>query len=104
VFTISQHSRDLLLLNNIIAYLQCGVIELPKGILEGRCIVYKFSDHLDIIIPFFDRYSLVTVKRLDYLDYKKAANILKNKNLLTIEDLFNVQLIKSGMNKNRFNY
>lgn len=103
VFSVSQHSRDILLLNNIISYLHCGVIEIPKGRNEGRSIVYKFSDHLDKIIPFFEKYSLITVKRFDYLDFKKAANILKKESNLTNEDLFNIQHIKSGMNKNRFN-
>lgn len=46
----------------------------------------------------------MTVKQLDFLDYKKAAAILKKKNLLTEEDLSNIQFIKSGMNKNRFNF
>jgi cytochrome c oxidase subunit 3 len=103
VFTISQHSRDLLLLNNIVDYLQCGVIETPNGRNEGRYIVYKFNDHLEKIMPFFEKFNLVTVKQLDFLDYKKAASLLKKKSLITEEDLFNIQFIKSGMNKNRFN-
>jgi LAGLIDADG endonuclease len=103
VFSISQHSKDLLLLNKIIDYLQCGVIEIPNGRVEGRCVVYKFNDHLDKIIPFFEKYSLVTIKKFYYLDYKKVANILKLKDNLTKEDLFYIQLIKSGMNKKRFN-
>jgi LAGLIDADG endonuclease len=104
VFTISQHSRDLLLLSNIIDYLQCGIIEIPKDRHEVRYIVYKFNDHFEKIILFFEKYNLVTFKRLDYLDYKKAASILNKKNLLTEEDLLNIQLIKSRMNKNRFNF
>jgi hypothetical protein len=92
----------MLLLKNIIRYLGCGVIELPKGRTEGRCIVYRFSDQIEKIIPFFEKYSLITEKRLDFIDFKKVANILKNKNNLTKEDLFNIQLIKSGMNRNRF--
>lgn len=96
VFTISQHSKDLLLLNNIVDYLQCGVIEIPGGRNEGRYIVYKFNDHLE-------KFNLVTIKQLDFLDYKKAASLLKKKSLINEEDLYNIQIIKSGMNKNRFN-
>jgi len=103
VFTISQHSKDLLLLNNIVDYLQCGVIEIPGGRNEGRYIVYKFNDHLEKIIPFFEKFNLVTIKQLDFLGYKKAASLLKKKSLINEEDLYNIQIIKSGMNKNRFN-
>lgn len=83
VFTISQHSRDLLLLNNIIDYLQCGVIEIPKGRYEVIYIVYNFNDHLNKVIPFFVKHSLITVKGLDFLDYKMVGNVLIKKNLLT---------------------
>jgi hypothetical protein len=104
VFTISQHSKDLLLLNNIVDYLQCGVIEVPRGRNEGRYIVYKLNDHLVKIIPFFEKYNLVTVKQFDFLDYKKAASILSMKNLLSEEDILKIQFIKSTMNKNRFEF
>lgn|GEM_PF-6461101 len=51
IFSISQHSRDHLFMNNIISYLNCGIIEKPKGRFEVRFIVYKFNDILVKLIP-----------------------------------------------------
>ena len=47
VFSISQHSRDLLLMNKIIEYLKCGLIEQPSKRKEVRLVVYKFNDHYE---------------------------------------------------------
>ena len=104
VFTISQHSRDLLLIKNILGYLKCGVIEIPKNRKEVRFIVYKFSDILEKIIPFFIKYNLLSVKRLDFLDYKKISCILKDKQILNEKDLIKIQSIKDKMNKNRLEF
>lgn len=106
VFIISQHSRDLLLMNKIIKYLQCGLVELPSLRKEVRFVVYKYSDHLDKIIPFFSKYKLLSCKRLDFNDFYKVFNIIKEKkrNKLNEEDILKIQFIKLNMNKNRKTY
>jgi len=61
----------------------------------------KFSDIVNIIIPFFEEYGIVGVKSLDFIDFKKAADIIKNKEHLNPEGFNEILKLKSGMNQNR---
>jgi len=88
-------------MNNILNYIQCGIIETPKLRKEVRFVVYGFNDHLEKIIPFFEKYRLLSSKYLDFLDYKKVSFLLKDKCILNKENILNIQCIKSNMNKNR---
>jgi hypothetical protein len=63
--------------------------------------VVNFSDITEKIIPFFDKYPIQGNKSLDYYDFKKVANIIKNKEHLTSEGFNNIINIKSGMNRGR---
>jgi len=101
VFSISQHSRDLLLMDHILHYMQCGLIEEPVSRKEIRYVVYKFSDQLNKVIPFFKKYPLLSIKHLDFLDFYKVSSLLKEKDNLKEKDILNIQLIKSNMNKYR---
>ena len=38
---------------------------------------------------------------MDFLYFKKVAELINNKNHLKIEDIEKINFIKSGMNKNR---
>lgn len=40
--------------------------------------IVNFSDIINVIIPFFDKYFLQGQKRLDYNDFKKVSKIKKN--------------------------
>lgn len=61
----------------------------------------KFSDIINIIIPFFEKYQILGIKRLDFEDFKKVAEIVKNNQHLTLEGFNKILKIKSTMNKNR---
>jgi hypothetical protein len=103
-FSISQHSRDEVLLSKIIKYLGCGSLEKPVTRLSTIAfVVYKFSDISDKIIPFFHKYPLLGVKFLDYSNFSQVALLMKNKAHLTAEGLEQIRLIKLGMNKGRIN-
>jgi hypothetical protein len=68
-FTISQHSRDLALMESLVSYLRCGRIkEVSTRPNEVNFVVTKFSDILGKIIPFFKTFHILGIKRLDYLD------------------------------------
>jgi len=45
----------------------------------ARFVVNKFSDNMNKIIPFFKKYPLLSVKRLDFQDFCKISCILKEK-------------------------
>ena len=63
--------------------------------------MYKFSDVINKIIPFFHNYPLLGVKYMDYQDFVKVANIMKEKGHLTIDGLKKIKSLKSGMNIGR---
>ena len=79
-------------------------------------VVGKLSDILGKIIPLFDQYKLQGIKRLDglrlyyniclyyninYLDFKRAAELLEKKVHFTKEGLEEIRKLKAGMNSGR---
>ena len=81
VFQITQHLRDEKLMKNFILYFGCG--RLVKFDQKVNFIVTKFSDIIEKIIPFFNKYPIVGVKALNYNDWCEVALIIKNKGHLT---------------------
>jgi len=63
--------------------------------------VTKFSDIVNIIIPFFDKYPIQGQKALDFEDFKKVANLMKTNDHLSIKGFEKILKIKEGMNNNR---
>ena len=101
-FSVSQHVRDELLLSKFIGYLDCGKIEKVSTRPDSVAfVVYKFSDILGKIIPFFQSYSLQGIKYMDLRDFIEVANIMENKSHLTFEGLKKIKSLKSGMNTGR---
>lgn len=100
-FILTQHSRDENLLRNFIEIFECGrfVSKTPKE--YGEFIVEKYSDIKDKVIPLFEKYPLHGIKKENYLDFKKASELIKNKSHLIPEGLEQIKQIKSGMNKYR---
>jgi len=100
-FIITQHSRDHLLMNSFIKYLGCGNYNERHYQGVSTFVVGKFSDILNIIIPFLDKYPIQGNKRLDYMDFCKAASLMKSQAHLTSEGLEQIRQIKIGMNRAR---
>jgi hypothetical protein len=101
-FSISQDSRDTLLFNNILKYLNCGNIYTPKTRLnQTEFVVYKLYDNLEKIIPFFNKYPLQGIKLNDFKDFCRVALLMKDKSHLTLEGLKEIRMIKAIMNSNR---
>ena len=96
VFIVTQHSRDENLIRRIRAYLNCGQVYKNRDAFDYR--VTKFIDITDKIIPFFKKYPIRGVKALDFADWCKAAELIKNKKHLTAEGLDEIRHIKEGMN------
>jgi hypothetical protein len=100
-FTLTQHSRDEVLMKSLYNCLGCGRYYAVSGRDEGYFIVSSFSDIYEKIIPFFDKYPLVGSKQQDYLDFIKVAELMKSKSHLTKDGLEEIKQIKSGMNRGR---
>lgn len=63
--------------------------------------ITKFDNLIDKLIPFFLSYPLMGAKALDFEDFCKIAELMKNKAHLTIEGLDEIKKIKDGMNLKR---
>lgn len=63
--------------------------------------ITKTSELIEVIIPFFEKYSLQGLKSLDFADFKKVAMMINAKEHLTNEGLNRILEIKLNMNKHR---
>lgn len=101
VFLITQHSRDEVLMRSLVEYLNCGncIKHTTRDSIEF--IVTRFSDIETKVISFFYRHPIVGVKSLDFNDFCKVANIMKDGGHLTKEGLEQIREIKEGMNSGR---
>lgn len=57
------------------------------------------DDIINIIIPFFDKYLILGSKHMNYLKFKEAANIIKNKQHLNEGGINRIKELKNSMNK-----
>jgi hypothetical protein len=60
--------------------------------------VGKIEDLTNIIIPFFEKYPLLTQKAADFILFKQVIELMKNKEHLSIEGLQKIINIKASMN------
>nr|QDG01222.1 LAGLIDADG endonuclease [Scytalidium sp.] len=96
IFAIGLHTKDATLLENIKSSWGVGNIH-KHGINSLQYRVASISD-LQVIIDHFDKYSLVSCKKIDYEIFKRAFNIIKNKEHLTKEGLLKLIGLKSSLN------
>ena len=100
-FRITQHLRDLELMECLIKYLVSGQIYKYPNKQAVSLIVVKFSDIINTIIPFFEKNPLLGTKSLEYLDWCKVSKLMKDGSHLTIKGLNKIKDIKSRMNTGR---
>lgn len=60
-------------------YLGCGIIEKISTRPTVSLVVYKFEDNYFRIIPFFEKYSLITQKNIDFIKFSQIASIIEKK-------------------------
>ena len=98
-FQIVLHSRDLPLLKNIQAFFSnVGNISLSNHRESVSFIVSSFKEINRIIIPHFNRYSLLTNKQGDFLLFKSALEIINQGEHINPEGLRKIAAIKASVN------
>ena len=101
-FRITQHVRDILVLKKIIQTLKCGNLVKPSiNRNKFNISVAYLKDLTEIIIPFFENYSLYGAKLLDFNDFCKGIYIIKNKEHLKVEGLKELKRLAYQMNTYR---
>jgi hypothetical protein len=99
-FTVNQHSRDNRLIEGLVGYLGCGSYYPSLSLNQVEFRVSKNSE-INKILLFFDKYAIQGAKSADYADFKRAAELMKEKAHLTELGIKELLLIKAGMNKGR---
>jgi len=99
-FILTQHQRDLELMEKIVQILGCGILSKEKRNPSIYLTVTKLSDNIRVV-SFFNNYSLQSSKKLDFTDFCKVVELLKNKSHFTLEGLNKIKEIKAGMNTGR---
>jgi len=61
--------------------------------------IYIKDQFLNIILPHFEKYPLITEKQNDFIIFKKILSIINKKEHNTEEGLLNIVNLKTSMNK-----
>lgn len=95
------HSIDAFVLEAIKDYLHCGAIYVKSGGTFHSFEIKAQGDLRDFLFPHQDLYSLSSIKRQDYLDFRAVSDMMANGTHLTPEGLEQIRSIKAGMNAAR---
>lgn len=105
---VDKHKHSLLLLyiqeislfyNKYRLFWGTGKIKIDKTRNTATYWVADLKSFIEIIILFFEKYSLITQKLADFKLFKKAVELISNKEHLTITGLENLISIKASMNR-----
>lgn len=96
-FTVIQNEVDIQVLYALKEFFSCGSVGVNRRDLYGTRYHYRVKNVKDLmekIIPFFDKHSLKTKKKIEYIRFRKICLRLKDgyhreslKNFLEIYDL-----------------
>lgn len=94
-FTVVQHERDIQILYALKDYFKTGVVRVNR---ETRmCYRVRDAEALrTIIVPFFEKHSLKTKKKLDFLKFRKVLQLMKQNQHLTEQGLAQIVRIKQS--------
>ena len=98
--TVVQHKRDLDLLYELRSTMNCGVVRRNHG--DRFCWrVRNLRNLSEIILPFFDKYPLRSMKSIDFLKFRKVVLMMQKGEHLTKEGFSRIQEIASEMNRGK---
>jgi len=101
-FRIVQHNRDIALLYEIKKFLKCGVVTYNRGknnssnVMEFR--VRNLDDLSTIVVPFFRKNRLLTIKSISFNYFAEIIDLMKEKQHLTVTGLSKIKFLKGKMN------
>jgi len=101
-FKITQKKHSVGILFEIQKFLDCGRICIDNRKSDTmKFVITNVDDLVYKLIPHFDKYTLMTSKYLNYIDFRSAALLLKNKEHFKYEGIQKLKIFKSTMNKGR---
>lgn len=97
IFSLSQHIKDIELLERLAKYLGCGIIRKTNSRESAELVITKSDDINLKLIPLLTKYTLSGVKLLDFERFKKAFFLIENKMHLTSEGVALIKATKHGV-------
>jgi LAGLIDADG endonuclease len=93
--------KDPALLEIIKLYFKVGKVKIKKNKTKTNSIktVHSIKDLAKVIIPHFDKYTLLTQKQADFMLFKQIFSIKVQGKHLTAEGLRKILALKASMNK-----
>jgi hypothetical protein len=98
-FSLSQHSRDELLMKSLIEFFKCGNVQRYNDACYYR--IGNLSGITENILPLFKKYPILGEKSKDFSDFCEVLEMIKDKKHLTKEGLEQIRIKKAGMNTGR---
>ena len=99
-FTVVQHRRDIQLLYALKGFFGCGVVRTNHG--DRMAYRVRNVEHLrERIIPFFQKHSLKSKKRVDFIRFARVLRMMERGEHLTPEGIEKIRRIASSMNTGR---
>jgi hypothetical protein len=99
VFVIELHSKDLYLLKQIQTFFKGkGTIKINNTKNSTMFRVRKLEDIINIIIPHFKEYPLITNKSIDFLLWCKIIEIIRKKDHLSSSGFKEILSIRASLN------
>lgn len=96
-FQIELSDKDIPLLESIRSFMGVGNIVISKRGTASYS-VRNIKDLTNVIIPFFDKYNLITQKQADFELFKQIINLINNKKHLTEEGFNEIISIRASLN------
>lgn len=101
IFKVTQHVKNVQLLYAFKSFFGVGLVKSQRKD-PTQCWEYTVSrfEHLETkIIPFFEKNTMHSSKKFDFLRFRKVAIMMKRKEHLTSEGVDKIQVIANRMNK-----
>lgn len=99
-FSVSQHIRDIVLMNQFISFFGAGTV-VSDGLSKVQYRMRRFNDFEPSLFPLLDQFPLLTQKRFDAEAFRRVYTMMKSGQYLTQEGLDSIIAIKATMNNRR---
>ncbi len=99
-FTVVQHRRDIRLLFALKTFFGCGVVRTNHDT-RMAFRVRRFEHLWQVIVPFFEKHPLKSLKQLDFLKFRDVLRMMDNGEHLAPDGIERIRAIVLKMNRGR---
>jgi hypothetical protein len=97
-FRIVQHKKDVALLHSLKKFFKSGVVRVNHGD-RYELRIRSITALRNTIVPFFEKYSLRTQKKFDFLNFRSVLLLMEGDQHLTEDGITKIFAIAQKMNR-----